>query len=109
VWLGYPLLLAPFRTYVPFLFFYLDDVAVPPPSGGKKAIDTRDPASEECTICSDDIVPHGEGVVDVALSSRRGGAIEREDLCGVLSNCLHDVSFALMTLLGIYFAVWFLF
>jgi hypothetical protein len=56
-----------------FFIFYLDDVAVPPPSGGKKAIDTRDPASEECTICSDDIVPHGEGVVDVRteLSARR--------------------------------------
>jgi hypothetical protein len=92
-----------------FFIFYLDDVAVPPPSGGEKAIDTRDHASEECTICSDDIVPHGEGVVDVTLSSRHGGAIEREYHCGVLSDCLHDVSFALTTLLGIYFAVWFLF
>jgi hypothetical protein len=50
------------------------------------------------------------GVVGVALALRRGGAVERDELCHVLTDYLQDVKFTvpalvylLILLLGFYF------
>jgi hypothetical protein len=39
-------------------------------------------------IAIDEIIAHGDGVIDVALASRRRCAIEHYDLCGVLTDCM---------------------
>jgi hypothetical protein len=38
----------------------------------------------------------------VALASRHGGAIERNDLCGVLIDCLRDVRFIVLAKLYLF-------
>jgi hypothetical protein len=43
---------------------------------------------QKSLIACNDIIAHRDGVIDVALASRRGGAIEHDDLCGVLTDCL---------------------
>jgi hypothetical protein len=40
-------------------------------------------------------------VKDVALASRRGGAIEHNNLCGVLSDCPQDVRLGVLTMLSL--------
>jgi hypothetical protein len=49
------------------------------------------------------IIVHEGGVVDVVLASRHGGAVERDELCGVLTDCLQDVKFTVPTLLCLLF------
>jgi hypothetical protein len=38
-------------------------------------------------------------VLDVALASGCGGAINRDVVCGLLTECLEDVSFAILAML----------
>jgi hypothetical protein len=53
-------------------------------------------------IATDEIVTRGDGVIDVALASRHKGAIERDDLCGVLTDCLQDVIFTVLAMLYLF-------
>jgi hypothetical protein len=41
-------------------------------------------------------------VIDVALASRHKGAIEHDDLCGVLTDCLQDVIFTVLAMLYLF-------
>jgi hypothetical protein len=63
-------------------------VVVPLPSDGDKVPEPQDVLAKKTLIPSDEIVTHEGGNVNVALASQCGGAIERDDLCGVLSDCL---------------------
>jgi hypothetical protein len=54
----------------------------------------QDVLVEKTLIPFDEIVAREGGVINVALASRRGGTIEHDDRCGILSDCLQDVSFA---------------
>jgi hypothetical protein len=84
-----------FRTIITnFSCVCLGVAVVPPPSDGDKVSEPQDVPVEKSLIPSDEIVSREGGVVNVALASRRGGTIEHDDLCGVLSNCLQDVGFA---------------
>jgi hypothetical protein len=67
---------------------------VPPPSDGNKVPEPQDVLAEKTLIPSDEIVARKGGVINVALASQCWGTTERDDLCGVLSYCLQDVSFA---------------
>jgi hypothetical protein len=48
------------------------------------------------------IIVHEGGMVDVALTSRRGGVVERDELYGVLTDCLQDVKVTIPTLLCLF-------
>jgi hypothetical protein len=41
-------------------------------------------------------------VVDVALASRPRGVIDRDSVCGLLNECLQDVSSAILTMLCLF-------
>jgi hypothetical protein len=78
---------------MPFLVFCLDAVLIPPPNDGDEVPETQSALAKNVFIASDDIVAREGGVIDMALASRRGGVVHREDLCVVLTDCLQDVSF----------------
>jgi hypothetical protein len=61
---------------------------VPPPDDGDKVLEPQDVLAEKTLIPFDKIVAREGGMINVALASWRGGAIECNDLCSVLSNCL---------------------
>jgi hypothetical protein len=42
------------------------------------------------------------GMINVAPISRHGGAIECDDLCHLLSDCLQDVRFAILAMLHLF-------
>jgi hypothetical protein len=67
---------------------------VPSRIGSDKMPGPQDVHVEKVLIASDEIVTRGGGVIDVALTSRHECAIECDDLCYVLTDCLQDVSFA---------------
>jgi hypothetical protein len=76
---------------------------VPLHIGDDKMPEPQDIPAKKVLISSNEIIAHRGGVIDVALTSRRGGAIERDDLCGILADCLQDVSFASAVLAMLYF------
>jgi hypothetical protein len=61
---------------------------VPSPTDGNRASERQNVHTEKALIASDEIVARGDGVIDMALASRHRGAIEHNDLCGVLTDCL---------------------
>jgi hypothetical protein len=69
---------------------------VPSPTDGNKAYEHQDVHAEKALIASDEIIAHIDGVIDVALVLRHGGAIERNDLGGVLTDCLRDLRFSIL-------------
>jgi hypothetical protein len=75
---------------------------VPSPTDGNRASKHQDVHTEKVLIASDEIIARGDGVIDVALASRRGGAIERDDLCGVPTDCLQDVRFDILAKLYLF-------
>jgi hypothetical protein len=75
---------------------------VPPPIDGAGMFECQDVHTGKLLIASDEIIARGDGMIDVALASRRGGAIERDDLCGVLTDCLQDVRFAVLVILYLF-------
>jgi hypothetical protein len=44
----------------------------------------------------------GTGVLDIALTLGRGGAVSRDAICGLLTKCLHDVSSAVPVMLYLF-------
>jgi hypothetical protein len=75
---------------------------LPPPTDGDGTSERQDVHIEKLLIASDEIIACGDGVIDVALASRRGGAIEHDDLCGVLTDCVQDVRFAVLAMLYLF-------
>jgi hypothetical protein len=61
---------------------------VPPSTGGDKGTGREDVHMQNSSIVVGEIIIHEGGMIDVALTSRYGGAIERNNLCGLLSGCL---------------------
>jgi hypothetical protein len=45
---------------------------------------------------------HEGGMINVVLTSRRRGAIEHDDLCGLLSDCLQDVRFTILAMIRLF-------
>jgi hypothetical protein len=41
-------------------------------------------------------------VLDIALVSRRGGTINHDAVCGLLTECLQDVSFAVLAMSNLF-------
>jgi hypothetical protein len=79
--------------------FCLDDTVVHPPTGGDKGPGREDARVQKPTIDVEEIFICERDVIDVALASRHGGAIERNDLCGLLTDRLEDVRLAILTVL----------
>jgi hypothetical protein len=75
---------------------------VPPPTDGNGTSEHQDVHTKKLLIASDEITARGDGVIDVALASRRGGAIERDDLSDVPNDCLQDVRFAILVMLHLF-------
>jgi hypothetical protein len=83
-----------FRTIITnFSCVCLGVAMVPPPSDGDKVPKPQDVLTEKTLIPYNEIVACEGGMINAALASRRGGTIKHDDLCDVLSDCLHDVSF----------------
>jgi hypothetical protein len=59
---------------------------------GKDIRLTNPPLLGEPSPDAMDTLARGTGVLDIALASGRGGAISRDALCSLLSECLQDVS-----------------
>jgi hypothetical protein len=47
-------------------------------------------------------VSHDTGVLDVALASKPRGVISRNSICGLLNECLQDVSSAILAMLCLF-------
>jgi hypothetical protein len=75
---------------------------VPPPTGGDKGTGHEDVCVQKPLIDVGEIIICEGGMIDVVLVSRRGGAIERNDLCGLLTDCLQDVRFAILVVLHLF-------
>jgi hypothetical protein len=75
---------------------------VPRPTGGDKGSGREDVCVQKPSIDVEEIIIHEVGMIDVALASRRGGAIERNDLCGLLTDCLQDVRFTILAVLCLF-------
>jgi hypothetical protein len=61
-------------------------------SAGKDVQLTEPPLLGEPSPDVEDTLIHGTGVLDIVLTSGRGGAVSRNAVCGLLSEYLHDVS-----------------
>jgi hypothetical protein len=72
---------------------------VPPPIGGGKGSGRADVDVKKSLTDGEEIIVHVGRVIDVALASRRGGAIECNHLCGVLSDCRQDVRLGVLAML----------
>jgi hypothetical protein len=57
---------------------------------------------EMALIAGDEIVICEDGIMDVALASRCRGAIDSNDLCGFLTDCLRDVRFTVLAKLYLF-------
>jgi hypothetical protein len=44
----------------------------------------------------------GTGVLDIALTSGRGGAVSHDTICGLLTKCLQDVSSVVLAMLCLF-------
>jgi hypothetical protein len=65
----------------------------PPPAVSVEGSGHRDARVDRRLVDVEGIIIREGGVVDVALASRRRGAVERAELCGVRTDCLQDVKF----------------
>jgi hypothetical protein len=66
--------------------------------GGEDVHTTESPSSREPPIEVEAALTHETGVLDIALASGRGGTINRNVVCGFLTECLQDLSFAILTM-----------
>jgi hypothetical protein len=72
------------------------------PTDGAGMSERQDVHTKKLLIASDEIIARGDVMIDVALASRHGGAIEHDDLCGVLSDWLQDVRFVVLAILYLF-------
>jgi hypothetical protein len=75
---------------------------VPPSTGGYKGPGREDVQVQTPSIDVGEIIFREGGMINVALTSRHGGAIEHDDLCGLLSDCLQDVRFTILAMLCLF-------
>jgi hypothetical protein len=72
---------------------------VPLPIGGGKGSGCEDVCVEKSLTDAEEIIVCEGGMIDVGLGLWRGGAIECNNLCGVLSDCLQDVRLGVLAML----------
>jgi hypothetical protein len=77
-------------------------MVVPPPTSGYKGPRREDGRVQKPSIDAEEIFVRKGGMIDVALALRCGGAIERNDLCGLLTDCLQDVRFTILVVLCLF-------
>jgi hypothetical protein len=53
----------------------------------------------KAVIASSTSASKGTSVLDIALTSGHGGAVSYDTICGMLTECLQDVSFTVPTML----------
>jgi hypothetical protein len=82
--------------------FHLDDTVLPWSTSGYKGLGCDDVQVQKPSTVVGEIIIHEGGMINVALTSRHRGAIERDDLCGLLSDCLQDVRFAILVMLRLF-------
>jgi hypothetical protein len=75
---------------------------VAPPSSGDKGPVSEDVRVQKPSIDVGEIIVREGGMIDVALASRHGGDIERNNLCGLLTDWLQDVTFTILTMLCLF-------
>jgi hypothetical protein len=63
-------------------------MVVPPSISGDKGPGHEEVQVQKPSCDVGEIIFHEGGMINVALTSRHRGAIERNDLCGLLSDCL---------------------
>jgi hypothetical protein len=68
-------------------------------SGGKDVHPTEPPLVRVQSADAEDALAHEISMLDVALALGRGRAINCVAICGLLTECLEDVSFAILTML----------
>jgi hypothetical protein len=86
----------------PFFHFCLDDTVVPLSTSGDKGPGREDVQVQKPSTDVGEIIFHKGGMINVSLASRRGGAIDCTDLCGLLSDCLQDIRFAILAKLHLF-------
>jgi hypothetical protein len=87
----------------PFHFVVAKTVAAPSAGaakdlGGEDVRTTESPSSREPPIEVEAALTRETSMLDIALASGRGGSISHEAVCGLLTECLQDVSFAILTM-----------
>jgi hypothetical protein len=84
-----------------FFCLCLVDPMVPPSIGGGKGSGREGVRVKKYLTDAEEIIACEGGVIDVVLASRHGGAIEHNNLCGVLSDCQQDVRFGVLAMLSL--------
>jgi hypothetical protein len=64
--------------------------------GGKDVLITESPSSREPPADIKAALARETSTVDIALVSGSRGTIDRDAVCGLLNECLHDVSSAIL-------------
>jgi hypothetical protein len=75
---------------------------VPSPVGAGKGSGGKDVRLLAPLIDVEGIATCKSGMIDVALTSRREGVVERDAVCGALTECLEDVRFAALVMLCLF-------
>jgi nitrous oxidase accessory protein NosD len=70
--------------------------------GASKGSGGEDVRLQEPLIVVEGIVVHESGMIDVALTSRHEGVIDRDIVCSLLTECLQDVRFAVVVMLCLF-------
>jgi hypothetical protein len=64
--------------------------------GGEDVRTTGSPLSQKPSADVKATLARETGVLDIALVSRSGGSISRDAVCGLLNECLQDVTSAIL-------------
>jgi hypothetical protein len=67
-------------------------------SGWEEVHATKSPLLQEPPFDIETATPHDTSVLDIALVSGHTGTVTRDDICGLLAECLQDVSSAMLTI-----------
>jgi hypothetical protein len=67
-------------------------------SGCQEVCTTKSPSLQEPPADPKSATPHDTGVLDIALVSGRMGSVNRDAVCGLLAECLQDVSSAMFAM-----------
>jgi hypothetical protein len=79
-------------------------VVVAPPAGTAKGSECKDvhstesPLSREPPAETEGLATHEASMLDIAVASRRRGTITQDAVCGLLTECLQDVSSTILVM-----------
>jgi hypothetical protein len=75
-------------------------------SGREEVHAAKSPSPREPPADIEIATPHDTSVLDIALVSGHAGTVDRDAVCGLLTKCLQDVSFAMFVMPYLVICCW---